>query len=80
MSARTTEPALAETRPPQAFGCVVRHVGLPSSPADLAVVTESDLAPLPQAAQGMWVPRTVSHALTWAFADTGAHRRRSGWA
>ena len=45
------ESAAAEDVPPRAFRRLVGNARLPGLPADVSVVTESDLAPLPQAAQ-----------------------------
>jgi hypothetical protein len=47
----SAEPAVDEAVPPRAFRRVVRNAGLPDIPADDRVVTDSDLAGLPEAAQ-----------------------------
>jgi len=59
MSMRTAESAAAEDVPPQAFRRLVGNARLPGLPADVSVVTESDLAPLPQAAQRYLRPLTA---------------------
>jgi hypothetical protein len=47
----TAEPAADELVPPRAFRRVVHHAGLPATPGDDRIVTESDLAGLPEPAQ-----------------------------